>query len=232
MRISRKPICGITLGLILSATLAVAHGDQEITYLGTECRLPGDFERSPVKTLCDGMKAGTEWEDLQGISRFGHFANLHACGTPKDSVPTSRVPDMLHRNAGDMVVTCPVPRGAIRKGTGINVSLKVETTLLWDDSDTPEQQINKNLRCELLNIHRQGGRAAHRDDTGPHVVNSDLLQHGQSSVATIGLNLSVSNASQDFDALGAGGYVINCILPGQRGRVASQILHYTVREND
>ena len=218
--------------LMVSATPLHAQDRHEVMYLGSECRLPGDLVRKTVKSLCDGMMPGTQWEDLQSVSRFGHLANLHACGMPKKTVPTSKAPDLLHRNAGDMVVTCPIPRGAFRDGTGINVSVKFETTLVWDRGDTLAQKINKNLRCELLNIHRDGGRAAHRAHTGPQVVNSDLLSRQESRVATIGLNLSVSNASQDFDARGAGGYVVNCILPGQRGRVASRVIQYTVQESD
>lgn len=227
-----KPIAQVLMCVLFFSNPASAHENQQITYLGSQCKLPGDFERSRVKVICSNMQPGTEWEDLVGLSRFGHIANLHACGSPPAEVSTGTVPNLRRRNPGDMVVTCPLPLNAIRKGSGINVSLKVETTLLWRNGDTPAQKINKNLRCELANIHRQGSRFAHRVTTGPHVVNSDLLIRGQSRVATIGLNLSQSNASQDFDARGAGAYVINCILPGQRGRVASRIIQYSVRENN
>lgn len=225
-----KSIVHVLLCVLYFTHPASAHDTQQITYPGSTCRLPGDLERAKVKVICSDMQPGTEWEDLVGLSRFGHLANLHACGTPPGQVATGAVPNLRRRNPGDMVVTCPIPRQAIGQGSGIDVSLKVETTLLWKEGDSDAAKINKNLRCELVNIHRQGGRFAHRVTTGPHVVNSDLLRQGHSQVATIGMNLLQSNASQDFDALGAGVYVMNCILPGQRGRKASRILQYSVRE--
>ena len=209
-----------------------AHGDQEMMYLGSECRLRGDFEREAIKASCPGTAPNTPWRNLLGVSVFGFVANLHTCGVPKHDVPTERVPDFIRRNAGDMVLTCPIPRGAIRKGTGLRVSIKAETTLKWDQNDNQNEKINKNFRCELLNINQQGDGATQRDTTGSSVVTSQLLKLNQSKIATIGLSLSQSNASSDFDARGAGGYVINCILPGQRNGIPSRLIQYTVQENN
>lgn len=228
----KRNMCFGVLGLLLISDVVFSHGGQEMMYLGSECRLRGDFERNNVNVACEGMQPNTPWEDLLGVSVFGYVANRHTCGTPRDTVPVERVPDFQRRNAGDMVLTCPIPRGAIRKDTGIQVSLKVETTLAWDQNDNQNQRINKNLRCELLNINQRGTGVFRRDHTGSRVVTSSFLERGQSRVATIGLSLGSSNASQDFDARGAGGYVVNCILPGRRGGNSSRIIQYTVRENN
>lgn len=226
------------LALVLLADSALAHGDQELTYLGSECRLRGDFERETTNVGCAGTPQGTPWEDLLGVSVFGFVANRNQCSSAADTVPVDDVPDLRHRNVGDMIVTCPIPRGAIRKTSGILVSLKVETVIEWDQNDNEQQRINKNLRCELLNINQTGSGASFRDTTGNRVVTSQLLSFRETSVATIGLGLSTSNASDDFDARGSGGYVINCVLPGMRrdsasgNQVPSRLIQYTVREVD
>ncbi|MEM9344708.1 MAG: hypothetical protein AAGA87_16840 [Pseudomonadota bacterium] len=227
--------------LLLGTGAALAHGDQEITYLGSECRLRGDFERGTTNAGCSGTPRGTPWRNLQGISMFGAFANLNRCnrapGSPP-SVPFSPAPDMSHRNIGDMFVTCPIPRGAIRKGSGIQAFIKVETVAEHINTLQEPQQINRNLRCELININANGTGAQRRDTTTNEVAStSGQFEAGKSVIHTLQLSLPASNASSDGRALDSGGYVINCILPGMqqdsddRDRF-SRIIHYTVREAD
>ena len=219
--------------LLLGASAAMAHGDQEKTYLGSECRLRGDFERGTTNVGCSGTPQGTPWRDLQGVSVFGSFSNLNRCNQPASTIPTSPAPDMRHSNIGDMIVTCPIPRGAIRKGSGITAHVKVETTARHSTQFTQNEQINVNLRCELLNINSEGNGSDARDNTGNIVASTGgVFQNNQSIVHTLQLSLSESNASSDARARDSGGYVINCVLPGMRNGKPSRIIQYTVREAD
>lgn len=224
--------------LLLLTDPAFAHGDQEITYLGTECRLRGDFERGVTQDGCAGTPVGTPWRDLLGVSVFGSVSNINRCSGIPGNVAIDNLPDMQGHNPGDMILTCPIPRGAIRKTSGIQVSLKIETILEWDQNDNERQRINKNARCELLNINQTGTGSSARDTTGNRIVTSALLEFRQSRVATIGLGLASSNASDDFDARGSGGYAITCVLPGMRPEIGggplipSRIIQYTVRESN
>ena len=214
---------------------ATAHGDQEIIYPGSQCRLRGDFERGQSSATCEGMTPNTAWRNLLAVSAFGPIGNIHRCGGVGGAVATSPAPTFNAFQPGELMVTCPVPRGVIRKGAGLDVFVKVATTPHWHGSDDERERINRNFRCELSNVNASGRGATARDTTGNLVVTTseaNVFGNGIHGIRTFGLSLRNTNAADSLSDRDVGAYVLNCVLPGMRGGQATRLIHYSVRERD
>lgn len=216
---------------------AKAHGDQEVLYLGTECRLRGDFERGRIQACTSPTNRQWWWRNLLGISGFGTISNLYPCGNPLPEVPTNLVPDFqISPDKSELSLTCPIVRGAIRKNSGIEVHVKYQTRLNWDANDNQNERINKNFRCELLNIRADGFQSSHHTNTGSDIVSNQTAGNSAGNNITQRrttlLNLDSSNAASSRSASNSGGYVLNCVLPGIRDGVVTRLIHYTVKEKD
>lgn len=143
-----------------------------------------------------------------GVSQFGFISNIN--------------------ETRFMPVVCPVPRGAITKTSGINVSVKFSSGV----RSQQQADLETEFRCELRNINSNGNGST----VIARTTSSQLGQVRPNDPTTFSLQLDSSNRVQNLGARDGGGYMLFCSLPPVRfignEEVTTRLIHYAVSERD
>ena len=189
-------------------TAVFAHGDQELIYPGSDCRLDDDAVINQAEPhTSQARRLRNRRKSMLFATRFGTLRNISPENSDIVAIP----------------VVCPIVRGAIRKDTGLFVTVKFRTAV----GNIQQNGTTEEFRCTIRNINSDG-RSANEVRT----TRSQLSSVTDNAPHNISMVLDRSNKVNGVGSRDGGGYSLTCWLPKQRRGVFSEIIHYAVREKD